>query len=75
MDRKCPKCSSEMEVGYLLDRSQASYQPLQWIAGEPEFGLFGSVKYQGKPWAPTESWICKRCGYLEMYARLKKEEG
>jgi hypothetical protein len=38
-----------MEVGFLLDRSHASYQPLQWIAGEPEFGLFGSVKYQGKP--------------------------
>jgi hypothetical protein len=73
LERKCPKCSHEMAIGFLLDRGHTSYMPLQWIDGAPEFSWTGSVKYQNRPWAQTETWVCKSCGYLESYALLKKD--
>jgi len=74
VERKCPKCSGEMEVGFLLDRGYSSFpqmatsQTVEWIAGTPELSWIGNVKYKDRPSVPTETWCCMSCGYLESYA-------
>lgn len=74
MERKCPKCSGEMEIGFLQDRGVTNvmrvpkFLPVAWIAGVPEFDWAGNVKYKDRPSIPTETWRCTGCGYLESYA-------
>ena len=75
MERKCPKCSHEMEIGFLLSGGHMFGPRQTWIAGTPELNWAGGLKYEHKPWAPTETWLCKSCGYLESYALLQKDTG
>jgi len=30
---KCPKCSAEMETGFVLDKGHSANLPSQWVAG------------------------------------------
>lgn len=60
---KCPKCEGEMELGIIADRS-GSYdkEAAQWAKG----------KYLGwflKDAQNIKSYRCKKCGYLESYAK------
>jgi hypothetical protein len=66
-----------MEAGFLLDRGYTTFpqmatsQPVEWIAGNPEFSWMGNVKYKAS--VPTETWCCMSCGYLESYAAQKRD--
>lgn len=74
MEHKCPKCSGEMEVGFILDRGYNNFLPAEWIAGEPETGWFGGVvKTSNRDRLWTDAWRCKNCGFLELYALRPRE--
>ena len=63
---KCPRCTGEMEVGFLLGRMQVE----KWVSGPPERNWIGGVKMNTRSF-PVETWRCKSCGYLESYAPPK----
>ncbi len=64
---KCPKCAEEMQEGFMLDYGYSWTGPAKWLAGKPEFGLFGGIKLWGKEKYPTQTFRCPKCGYLESY--------
>jgi predicted nucleic-acid-binding Zn-ribbon protein len=64
---KCPKCSGDMEYGFVVDRGHGS-------------NIFVSAWQQGMPqqdWTivkadnpkPIATFHCKKCGYLESYTQ------
>jgi predicted nucleic-acid-binding Zn-ribbon protein len=57
--KKCPKCSGDMEKGYLLFASWAQEEPSLWVFPKGK----GIIAYR-----------CKSCAYLEFYTREKKKE-
>ena len=68
----CPKCSSAMEEGFVLDRGESYYVP-QWQPGQPEntriLGMStGIPKVNKDQWRPIATYRCTHCGYLESYA-------
>jgi predicted nucleic-acid-binding Zn-ribbon protein len=71
--KKCPKCSAEMESGFLLARGTNFYRPAEWFEGEPEVNWAGGLKLRDKRRFRIESWRCRRCGFLEQYARQEMD--
>lgn len=69
--RKCSKCSGEMEIGFLPDRSYAVVLPAVWVAGFPERKWIGGLKVTDRPAYRVETWRCKGCGNLESYAQTQ----
>jgi len=72
-DFACGKCGSEMEVGFLVDRTDNSDYVLRWVEGEPvNANLLGmqlkSVVTQERRDFGVRSLRCKRCGFVELYA-------
>jgi predicted nucleic-acid-binding Zn-ribbon protein len=65
---KCPKCGDEMEEGFVVDHGYGQNYVAQWVAGKPEFGVFGGTKVWGKQQRPIRTFCCAKCGYLESYA-------
>lgn len=65
---QCPKCNGAMVEGFVP--TEKSSMPLisVWVEGPPQKGWMGNVKQPGTP-IPIETWRCRRCGYLESYAR------
>lgn len=56
--KKCPKCSGEMEIGYLHN---APY----WRRGKSLLQLgFGPRVF---------AYRCEHCGYIELYTEKKRE--
>jgi len=56
--KKCPKCSSEMDIGYLRD---APY----WRKGTSMLQIgFGPRVY---------AYRCKSCGYIELYTEKEEK--
>ncbi len=66
--RTCPKCSSEMELGFLLDHTYGNLLPAIWIGGFPERSFWRFAKIRGKTRRRVDSYRCKDCGFLENYA-------
>lgn len=67
-ERLCPKCGSEMEVGFLLDNAHVNYFPAIWVEGLPERSFLRTVKVKGKLKCAVEAYRCVKCGFLECYA-------
>ncbi len=68
----CPKCSSVMEEGFIVDRSEGFFVP-NWQPGQPEvvrlLGMnMGVIVAKEKLWRPVVTYRCAQCGYLESYA-------
>jgi hypothetical protein len=63
----CCKCGSQMEEGFVVDRGYDSNAVSTWVAGKPEFGFFGSLKFSAKPQQDIHTFACVACGYLESY--------
>lgn len=64
--KKCPKCTSEMEIGFMLDSGSwgtAIPQQQVWMEGE-ELTLVSNGKQR-----TAQTFRCKVCGYLESYAK------
>ncbi len=70
--KRCPKCKSAMEPGYLVDRSWAAApvnRQVGWARGEAERTAFGNVRpTSGLDAIPNVTFRCSGCGYLESYA-------
>ena len=65
----CPKCGSEMEIGFLLDfSSYGNIIPTLWIIGLPERSFWRLTKIKGKIKRRVDSYRCQRCGFVESYA-------
>ena len=64
----CPKCSGEMERGFILERSLNDYAPNVWVEGPPESSFWTQTKISGKVKRLVESHRCVNCGFLESYA-------
>ena len=71
-NRKCLKCSGEMEAGFLLDRSQAAIYRAVWATGPIQRSWwFGGIKVQDERMYRVETWRCKDCGNLESCAKRR----
>jgi ribosomal protein L37E len=64
---KCFRCGNEMEE-VLLDAFSGGTQVATWIAGAPEHGMLGGVKFRGKKAFVPRTFRCIACGFLESYA-------
>lgn len=64
----CPKCQSEMEVGFIADHTQSAKLPGDWVEGEPVKSFWSGTKISGKKQYRVVTYRCVRCGYLESYA-------
>lgn len=66
----CPKCSGAMERGYVVDFGDGGQAKVSgWIEGEPEKSIWTGLKMKDRARYDVETWRCRRCGYLESYAR------
>ena len=64
----CPRCSGQMEEGFLVDEGYGSRTTAQWVAGKPEKSIWVGIKLRGKTKLGVATYRCRRCGYLESYA-------
>jgi predicted nucleic-acid-binding Zn-ribbon protein len=74
----CPKCNSDMEQGFVLDRTYGTQNITKWSAGPPQkelsFGLWWTGTTPSKSVeVPMATFRCSGCGYLESYARPEFE--
>ena len=67
--KRC-SCGGEMEEGFLLDHGYVSNYVASWIPGKPEFGALFGLKGWKRKARPTQTFCCRQCGHLEMYADL-----
>jgi hypothetical protein len=74
LERKCSKCSGDMELGFIVDKSRESWLPSEWIEGPPEINWYGSIKTKDRNTFWTEAWRCKSCGFLEFYALTSSQK-
>jgi predicted nucleic-acid-binding Zn-ribbon protein len=54
--KKCPKCSGEMEIGFLSNAPRWTRGTSIWQIGGPRVFAFK----------------CRNCGYVELYAEKKE---
>jgi predicted RNA-binding Zn-ribbon protein involved in translation (DUF1610 family) len=66
---RCPKCGSEMEKGFLVDRSYGTTEQPEWIEGPIERSFWTGVKTRGKERRQVVTNRCVSCGYLESFAK------
>jgi len=65
----CPKCSGEMEEGFVADNTYGAVLPSQWVEGEPEMSFWTGARTKGKVQVRITTYRCTQCGYLESYAK------
>jgi len=66
----CPRCSSPMEEGFLIDKDHSGVRPGRWLAGPPEASLWQGMKTSGKACFLAATYRCTGCGFLESYATV-----
>ena len=64
----CPKCGSDMEIGFLLDNAPYANVPSIWVEGLPERSYWRLTKIKGKVKRKVDVYRCVACGFLESYA-------
>ncbi|MES2207256.1 MAG: PF20097 family protein [Pseudomonadota bacterium] len=65
---KCPKCSSQMVQGYVLELNDGRLSATSWISGAPEKSFLYGTNLKNKQNLPIESFRCEECSFLEFYA-------
>lgn len=68
-DKRCPKCSKEMEEGFIADATYGGVVTSKWVEGEPEKSFWTGTKTKGKRQVEVHSFRCPNCGFLESYAK------
>lgn len=69
LDKSCPKCSSVMQRGFILDHTAHSSQVVaRWQPGEPQKSFWVGVQTKDSPPYEIQAYRCTACGYLESYA-------
>lgn len=66
---KCLRCQTEMESGFVTDRTYGGITVPNWIAGLPESSFLEGLKTIGKERYTISTYRCPKCGYIESYAR------
>ena len=66
--RQCPKCSSAMAEGFVVDHTHGGASVSAWVEGEPKKSFWTGLKLGGRTPVEITTWRCRRCGYLESYA-------
>ena len=68
--RQCPKCSSGMNQGFVIDNTEGGARRVpQWAAGAPRKSFWLGTKLPEQELVPIGAFRCGSCGYLELYAR------
>ena len=66
--KQCPKCSSAMSEGYIIDHTQSGTTVGSWVEGQPVKSVWTGLKLGGRPKLDMAAWRCGRCGFVELYA-------
>lgn len=66
--KQCPKCSSGMAAGFILDQGYGSFGVSKWQDGQPKKSIWTGVKLNKSDQVEVVTWRCERCGFLESYA-------
>lgn len=68
----CPKCQTEMQVGFIPDATHYTGRYVRvsrWAPGAAEWRFWTGLKVRRKGQKEIETYRCPACGYLESYAR------
>jgi predicted nucleic-acid-binding Zn-ribbon protein len=65
----CPKCGGSMADGFIVDEGYGKYDQARWQEGQPVKRWWGSLKVQKGELIGVRTLRCRRCGYLESYAK------
>ena len=69
---RCPKCSGEMQRGFVLDNSYGARLISHWVPGGPEKSFWNGTKWTDEEThIPIAAFRCASCGFLESYARAE----
>ena len=66
--KKCLKCGSSLEPGYILDAVRGAYKAAEWVEGAPERSFWVGLKVSDRSRYTICAFRCANCGYLESYA-------
>jgi hypothetical protein len=66
---RCTECGGEMEIGFILDRTQNYFFPQSWTKDPPKKRWWGTVKVNRDECRTVETNRCKACGFLKSYAK------
>ena len=69
----CPKCSREMEEGFIVDHGYGNVKPSDWVEGEPVKSFWYGTNIRDKRRFRAVTYRCVGCGFLESYATEKSE--
>jgi len=58
-----------MADGFIVDEGYGKYDRARWQEGLPVKAWWGSLKVRKKEWIGVTTARCRRCGYLESYAK------
>lgn len=64
----CPKCSGQMEEGFVLDRTLNTNLQEKWVEGPAARSVWTGMKLKGREQIPVTTSRCSECGYLESFA-------
>ena len=64
----CPKCSAQMEQGFVMDNSYGARIVSHWAAGAPRKSFWQGTKMPEEKLIPIGTFRCTACGFLESYA-------
>ena len=64
----CPKCSSRMEAGFVLDQTHGGYARAPWVPGQPIPSFWTGLKVKDLQQFPVTTYRCNSCGFLESFA-------
>ncbi len=67
----CPKCSTEIEEGFIVDHTYGANLASNWIEGEPVKSFWSGTKINDKKHYQVKTLRCVRCGFLESYATVE----
>lgn len=69
--KTCPKCSANMENGFVIDATEGGLLQAQWAEGEPKKSFWLGVLVKKAERHPITTYRCANCGYLESYAVIE----
>jgi hypothetical protein len=71
----CPKCSVQLQEGFLLERARHGRGATEWIEGRPVASFWTGLDLRGRARLPVASFRCPRCGLLELHAPASSSGG
>ena len=64
----CPKCSAQMNEGFILDDTYGGKVQSEWAGGTPRRSIWTGLKVAKEDRHAVTTYRCPKCGYLESYA-------